>query len=65
MACCKTGQRCRGFQSVLIDLGYRLKLPGFINEKGEPTYSDYEDYMKKHERKPGIGPLAGFRGNGR
>jgi len=54
----------RGFQSVLIDLGARLGLPGMVNEDGSPKYADYEDYIINHERKPGIGPLAGFRGNG-
>ena len=52
----------RGFQSVLIDLAGRLKLPGFVDEAGEPLYSDYADYMVRHQRKPGIGPLAGWRG---
>jgi len=51
----------RGFQSVLIDLGARLFLPGFVNEDGSPKYRDYADYMVHHERKPGIGPLAGWR----
>jgi anaerobic selenocysteine-containing dehydrogenase len=54
----------RGFQSVLVDLGVRLGLPGFVNEDGSAKYSDYADYIVNHERKPGIGPLAGFRGNG-
>lgn len=52
----------RGFQTVLIDLGARLGLPGFVGEDGAPTYADYADYMVNHLRKPGIGPLAGFRG---
>ena len=53
----------RGFQSVLIDLGARLKLPGFANEDGSPTYpGGYEDYIVNHERAPGLGPLAGWRG---
>ena len=52
----------RGFQSVLIDLGGRLKLPGFVDGNGEPLYSDYADYIVKHQRRPHIGPLAGFRG---
>ena len=52
----------RGFQSVLVDLGARLFLPGFINEDGSAKYRDYADYMIHHERKPGIGPLAGWRG---
>ncbi len=52
----------RPFQSVLIDLGARLKLPGFVDEHGAPKYRDYADYIVNHERTPGIGPLAGWRG---
>nr|MBA3446009.1 molybdopterin-dependent oxidoreductase [Pseudaminobacter sp.] len=52
----------RGFQSVLIDLGSRLKLPGFVDHRGRALYQDYADYIVRHERRPGIGPLAGFRG---
>ena len=52
----------RGFQSVMIDLGARLGLPGFVNDDGSAKYSDYADYMVNHERKPGIGPLSGWRG---
>ncbi|GHD98887.1 formate dehydrogenase [Defluviimonas sp. 20V17] len=54
----------RGFQSVLIDLGARLGLPGFVNEDGGAKYKDYADYIVSHERRPGVGPLMGFRGNG-
>ncbi len=54
----------KGFQSVLCDLGARLGLPGFVNEDGSQKYADYGDYIVNHIRKPGIGPLAGFRGNG-
>ena len=54
----------RGFQSVLLDLGARLGLPGMVDEEGKAKYSDYGDYIVNHQRKPGIGPLAGFRGNG-
>ena len=52
----------RGFQSVLLDLGARLELPGFINDQGEPKFKDYADYIVNHERRPGVGPLSGFRG---
>ncbi len=52
----------RGFQSVMIDLGSRLKLPGFVDHRGGALYKDYADYIVRHERRPGIGPLAGFRG---
>ncbi len=54
----------RGFQSVLIDLGARLGLPGFVTESGAPKYRDYADYMVNHERRPGVGPLSGWRGDG-
>jgi len=54
----------RGFQSVLCDLGARLNLPGFVNADGSQKYADYADYIVNHERKPGIGPLMGFRGDG-
>ena len=52
----------RGFQSVLLDLGARLGLPGMVNDDGSPKFKDYGDYIVNHQRKPGIGPLAGFRG---
>ncbi len=51
----------RGFQSVLCDLGARLGLPGFVNADGSAKYADYADYITNHERRPGIGPLAGWR----
>ncbi len=52
----------RGFQSVLLDLGARLGLPGMVDDTGAPKFRDYADYMVNHQRKPGIGPLAGWRG---
>jgi anaerobic selenocysteine-containing dehydrogenase len=52
----------RPFQSVLIELGARLGLPGFVDEDGSARYRDYADYIVNHERTPGIGPLAGWRG---
>jgi anaerobic selenocysteine-containing dehydrogenase len=51
----------RAFQSVLCDLGARLNLPGFVTEDGSQLYADYADYMTNHIRRPGIGPLAGWR----
>ncbi|MGF7005059.1 molybdopterin oxidoreductase family protein [Aminobacter sp. BE322] len=53
----------RPFQTVLLDLGARLRLPGFADNHGKPLYKDYADYIVRHERRPGIGPLAGFRGS--
>jgi anaerobic selenocysteine-containing dehydrogenase len=52
----------RGFQTALIQLGARLGLPGMINEDGSPKFEDYADYIQNHERRPGVGPLAGWRG---
>jgi anaerobic selenocysteine-containing dehydrogenase len=40
-----------------------LKLPGFADNHGKALYEDYADYIVRHERRPGIGPLAGFRGS--
>ena len=53
----------RPFQEVLIELGARLGLPAFSNEDGSPAWpGGYPDYLVNHERMPGIGPLAGWRG---
>ncbi len=53
----------RPFQTVLLDLGARLGLPGFIANDGSPAYpGGYEDYIVNHQRAPGLGPLAGWRG---
>ncbi|GAB3346972.1 molybdopterin oxidoreductase family protein [Lysobacter tyrosinilyticus] len=58
----REGRDVRGFQSVLIDLGARLGLPGLCNEDGSAKYRDYADYIQRHERAPGVGLLAGWRG---
>ena len=52
----------RGFQSVLLDLGARLGLPGMVNPDGTAKFKDYADYIVNHIRRPGVGPLMGFRG---
>ncbi|MGG5807844.1 molybdopterin-dependent oxidoreductase [Falsiroseomonas sp. CW058] len=52
----------RPFQEVLIELGARLGLPAFVKEDGSPKFKDYPDYITNHQRMPGVGPLAGFRG---
>jgi len=53
----------RAFQDVLLDLGARLGLPGMAYEDGTPRYpGGYSDYLVNHERRPGIGMLAGWRG---
>ncbi|MEM7222388.1 MAG: molybdopterin oxidoreductase family protein [Pseudomonadota bacterium] len=53
----------RPFQDVMIDLGGRLGLPGLTMDDGSPRYpGGYSDYLANHERGPGIGSLAGWRG---
>ena len=52
----------QGFQTTLIKLGTKLGLPGMVTDDGEAIYADYADYITNHQRRPGIGPLAGFRG---
>jgi sulfite dehydrogenase (quinone) subunit SoeA len=58
------GRDVRGFQSVLLELGARLGLPGLVHDDGTPRYRDYADYIVHHERAPGVGLLAGWRGAG-
>ncbi|MBV1704385.1 MAG: molybdopterin oxidoreductase family protein [Hyphomicrobiales bacterium] len=58
----KPDRDVRSFQETLIAIGARLGLPGFVDAEGKPKYRDYADYLANHERAPGIGPLAGFRG---
>ena len=53
----------RPFQDVLLDLGARLKLPGLVDDNGVAKYPrGYAQYMVEHERAPGVGLLAGWRG---
>ncbi|HLY46477.1 MAG TPA: molybdopterin oxidoreductase family protein [Stellaceae bacterium] len=53
----------RPFQDVLIELGARLGLPAFVDANGAPRFpGGYKDYIALHERTPGVGPLAGWRG---
>ena len=52
----------RGFQTALVHLGARLGLPGFVRDDGTARYADYADYIVNHERRPGVGPLMGWRG---
>ena len=59
----KPDRNVRPFQDVLIELGTRLKLPGLLNADGSTKYPGlYADYLVNHQRKPGIGMLAGWRG---
>ncbi|HKY95536.1 MAG TPA: molybdopterin-dependent oxidoreductase, partial [Kiloniellales bacterium] len=59
----KPDRDVRPFQDVLIELGWRLGLPGLTKEDGSPRFpGGYADYLVHHERKPGQGSLAGWRG---
>src|SRR5271154_5812962 len=61
----KPDRDVRPFQDVLIDIGARLGLPAFVDASGAPRFpGGYKDYIALHERTPGIGPLAGWRGEG-
>ncbi|MEZ5657041.1 MAG: molybdopterin oxidoreductase family protein [Burkholderiaceae bacterium] len=52
----------RPWQEVLVDLASRLKFPAFVDEHGAPRYSGYQDFIARWEKSPGIGFLAGWRG---
>jgi len=59
----KPDRDVRPFQDVLLDLGARLGLSGMMDGNGDPKFpGGYRDYITNHERRPGIGPLAGWRG---
>jgi len=49
---------------VLLDLGARLGLPAMVDADGSAKFRDYADYIVRHERAPGVGLLAGWRGDG-
>ncbi|MEP3442290.1 MAG: molybdopterin oxidoreductase family protein [Sulfitobacter sp.] len=57
----KPDRNVKGFQSALCELGAKLGLPAFTNDDGSQKYADYADYIVNHERRPGIGPLSGWR----
>ncbi|MEZ5649503.1 MAG: molybdopterin oxidoreductase family protein [Burkholderiaceae bacterium] len=52
----------RPWQAVLVDLAGRLKFPAFVDADGAPRYRDYCDFIVRYEKSPGIGFLAGWRG---
>ncbi len=53
----------RPFQTVLLDLGARLGLPGMTATDGSAAFPNgYADYIVNFQNAPGIGPLAGWRG---
>jgi len=61
--CDTDGRDVRPFQDVLLELGVRLQLPGMLDARGAAKYpGGYAQYMVEHERAPGVGLLAGWRG---
>ena len=59
----KPDRDVRPFQDVLLDLGARLGLPGLVDASGAAKYPrGYAQYIVDHERLPGVGLLAGWRG---
>ncbi|MAF17889.1 MAG: formate dehydrogenase [Oceanospirillaceae bacterium] len=50
------------WQEVMVEVAGRLKLPAFTNAQGQPKYENYKDFIINFERAPGIGFLAGWRG---
>jgi anaerobic selenocysteine-containing dehydrogenase len=52
----------RPWQEVLVELAGRLQFPVFTGENGAPRYADYKDFITRWEKAPGIGFLAGWRG---
>ena len=52
----------RSWQEVMVELASRLQLPAFTTAEGEPKYKGYKDFIVNFERAPGIGFLAGWRG---
>jgi len=52
----------RPWQEVLIDMGTRLGFPALTNEDGSAKFTGYEDFIVNWQKAPGIGFLAGWRG---
>ena len=52
----------RPWQEVLVDLATRLKFPAFTKDDGSAKYEGYNDFIINFEKAPGLGFLAGWRG---
>jgi anaerobic selenocysteine-containing dehydrogenase len=50
------------WQEVLVELAGRLGFPAFTHEDGTRKFDGYQDFICRFERAPGIGFLAGWRG---
>ncbi len=58
----KVDRDVRPWQEIMFELAVRLKFPAFINADESARYRDYEDFIARFEKAPGIGFLAGWRG---
>jgi len=56
------GRDVRPWQEVMLELAVRLKLPEFVDAGGGAKFRDYRDFITRYEKSPGIGFLAGWRG---
>ncbi len=52
----------RPWQEVMVDMAGRLGFPAFVDEAGNPKFTGYTDFIARWEKAPGIGFLAGWRG---
>jgi len=52
----------RPWQDVLVERASRLKFPAFTRADGSRKFADYRDFIVNYEKLPGIGFLAGWRG---
>lgn len=52
----------RPWQEVMLDVGARLGFPALVDSNGEPKYKGYNDFIVNWQKSPGIGFLAGWRG---
>ncbi|MEH6627744.1 MAG: molybdopterin oxidoreductase family protein [Motiliproteus sp.] len=50
------------WQEVMVEMAGRLGFPAFTDSDGGRRYDDYKDFIVNFEKEPGVGFLAGYRG---
>jgi len=58
----KPDRDVRPWQDILVETATRLGFPAFVAANGSAKFKDYCDFIINYERAPGIGFLAGWRG---
>lgn len=58
----ETHRDVRPWQEVLLDIGSRLGFPALTHPDGSAKFAGYQDFIVNWEKAPGIGFLAGWRG---